>query len=78
MAVKSQQILKIGLKDFYEIISDDMLNTKDEEPVWESCLRWIDFDPKNRSQHVTKLMRGVRLGLLNTRVIFFLMKYPLI
>lgn len=62
------EILKIGLNDFYDIISDDMLNTKDEEPVWQCCIRWIDYDPINRSQYITKLLRGVRLGLLNTKV----------
>lgn len=45
-----------------------MLNTKDEEPVWDCCLKWIEYDSKNRLKYLTKLMRGVRLGLLNTRV----------
>lgn len=67
VANKNIDLYKIGLKDFYEIISDDMLNTKDEEPVWECCIKWMDHDPIVRSVHVTKLMNGVRLGLLNTK-----------
>lgn len=70
VAEQSEEIVRIGLDDFYDIISDDMLNTKDEEPVWECCLRWIDFDPETRKPEVTHLLRGIRLGLLPTPVGF--------
>lgn len=70
VANESEEILNINLSDLLKILSDDYLNTKDEEPVWECCLRWIDHDPGNRVQHVAKLMGAVRLGLLNTQVRF--------
>lgn len=72
VARNSQEILAIELDEFYDIISDDMLNTKDEEPVWECCVRWIDYEPLARAAFVTKLMQGIRLGLLPTGVSSFL------
>lgn len=68
VARHSLEILAIEVDEFYDIISDDMLNTKDEEPVWECCIRWIDHDPPLRAMYVTKLMQGIRLGLLPTGV----------
>lgn len=68
LAYQSQEILDMSLNDFFEIINDDMLNTKDEGPVWECCLRWINHNVTERRPYITKLMRGIRLGLLDTWV----------
>lgn len=69
IALNNDEILKIDIEDFWTIINDDMLNVKNEEYVWKCCLRWIDFDPVKRKGHIAKLLSGVRLGLLNIRVI---------
>lgn len=61
-------ILHIDIDDFFNIINDDMLNVKDETLVWKCCLRWIDFDKNNRKKFITKLMTGIRLGLLEPKV----------
>lgn len=71
VARESQEILTLNLSEFYEIIADDMLNTKDEAPVWECCLRWIEHSPDMRKQHITKLLGGIRLGLLDLEVRVF-------
>lgn len=55
------------INDFYDIISDDELNTRDEDNVWKLCIKWIDHDPDSRKQHVAKLMQGVRLGLMTPK-----------
>lgn len=68
VAVKSKELLELTMEDFFEIVNDELLNVKDEQSVWECCIRWIDFDPENRTKHLTKLMRGVRLGLLTNSV----------
>lgn len=70
VAKKSQQIEMLKFEDFIEIIKDDMLNCREEETVWELCLKWIDFEPEQRSKSdcVYKLLQGVRLGLLETKV----------
>ncbi|XP_036321452.1 kelch-like protein 10 isoform X2 [Rhagoletis pomonella] len=67
VAAKNKDILEIGLKDFYDIISDDELNTREEDHVWKLCIKWIDRDPENRKQYVAQLMQGVRLGLMTPK-----------
>lgn len=32
--------------------------------MWECVIRWIEFKLDKRKTHLTKLMRGIRLGLL--------------
>ena len=68
VAVKSKELLELTMEDFFDIVNDELLNVKDEQSVWECCIRWIDYDPTNRTKHLTKLMRGVRLGLLTNSV----------
>lgn len=72
IAVCNTDILGLSCEDLLDLISDDMLNTKSEEPIWEFCLRWIEFDEKNRSQSIPLLLNGVRLGLLTQQVIIAL------
>lgn len=69
IALQSTELLELPFDHFYEIISDDMLNTKDEEPVWECCLNWIEQDPNDRRAYVRQLLEGIRLGLMNAKVL---------
>lgn len=68
ISVISRELLELSIDEFYDIISDDMLNVKDEELVWDCCLRWIDFDKNNRLEFVRRLLDGTRLGLLHMSV----------
>lgn len=70
IAMVNETIVEIDIDDLFAIINDDMLNVKDEEFVWECCLRWIDFDPEKRKQYLEKLLTGTRMGLLKFQVIF--------
>lgn len=70
VATRNRDILDMNIKDFYDIISDDELNTREEDHVWKLCIKWIDQDPDNRKQHVARLMQGVRLGLMTPKVRF--------
>ncbi|XP_055907678.1 kelch-like protein 10 isoform X2 [Eupeodes corollae] len=67
VAARNEDILKIGLDDFLDIITDDMLNTRDEELVWKLCIKWIDYDVNDRQKHLPQLMQGVRLGLMTPK-----------
>ncbi|XP_070133311.1 kelch-like protein 10 isoform X1 [Drosophila bipectinata] len=67
VAARNKDILDMNVKDFYSIISDDELNTREEDYVWKLCVKWIDRDPMNRTQHVAHLMTGVRLGLMTPK-----------
>ncbi|XP_034474561.1 kelch-like protein 10 isoform X2 [Drosophila innubila] len=67
VAARNTDILDLNVKDFFSIISDDELNTREEDYVWKLCVKWIDRDPENRKQHVAHLMTGVRLGLMTPK-----------
>lgn len=64
----NEDIIYLSCADLLDLISDDALNAKNEQPIWEFCLRWIEFDEKNRIQNVPSLLEGVRLGLMNQDV----------
>lgn len=45
-----EEILNISREDFVSYISNDSLNTKAEELVYETMIKWIKKDPANRAQ----------------------------
>ncbi|XP_022223094.1 kelch-like protein 10 [Drosophila obscura] len=67
VAARNTDILDMNVTDFYAIISDDELNTREEDYVWKMCVKWIERDPENRKKHVAHLMTGVRLGLMTPK-----------
>ncbi|KAH8321099.1 kelch-like protein 10 isoform X1 [Drosophila kikkawai] len=67
VAARNTDIMDMNVKDFYSIISDDELNTREEDYVWKLCVKWIDRDPEIRKQHVAHLMTGLRLGLMTPK-----------
>ncbi|CAH1973475.1 unnamed protein product [Acanthoscelides obtectus] len=70
ISTDSNEILNLNLAEIQEIINADHLNVKSEETVWETILRWIDYDTTARKKHIVALMKCIRLGLLDTQ--FFL------
>lgn len=64
----NDKLLEVSFENFYEIVNDDRLNVKAEEPVWEYCLRWIDYDSEHRKQHIVQLLLAIRLGLMGLEV----------
>lgn len=68
IVAKNEHIWKLPFDIFYEIINDDRLNVKAEEPVWECCLRWIDADVESRKFHTAELLQAIRLGLMGLNV----------
>lgn len=45
-----EEILSISKDDFIAYVSNDSLNTKAEELVYETVIRWIKKDPAARAQ----------------------------
>lgn len=45
-----EEILSISKDDFIAYISNDSLNTKAEELVYETVIKWIKKDPVSRAQ----------------------------
>ena len=67
IASKSNEMLMMSDEAMVEIISSDDLNVKNEEIVFECIIRWIQHDMDKRKQHIAKLLRCIRLGLLSTQ-----------
>ncbi|KAM8953751.1 kelch-like protein 29 [Pelodytes ibericus] len=59
------EILNISREDFVSYISNDSLNTKAEELVYETVIKWIKKDPTTRAQHAAELLAVVRLPFIH-------------
>lgn len=66
----NEEMLSLPCDELLDIINDDALNTKDEAPVWEFCLKWIQFDKENRLESLPLILHSIRLGLLEENVNF--------
>lgn len=62
---QTDYLLYLSAEELYDIITDDMLNVKNEEVVWRCCLRWISYNISDRMKCAPMLIRGVRVGLLD-------------
>ncbi|XP_023694861.1 kelch-like protein 29 isoform X1 [Paramormyrops kingsleyae] len=60
-----EEILNISKEDFVSYMSNDSLNTKAEELVYETVIKWIKKDPGGRVQHVSELLAVVRLPFIH-------------
>ncbi|XP_036406227.1 kelch-like protein 29 [Megalops cyprinoides] len=60
-----EEILSVSKDDFISYLSNDSLNTKAEELVYETVIKWIKKDPANRVQHVPELLAVVRLPFIH-------------
>lgn len=63
----SNEYLQLSADELADILSRDELNVKNEELVFDSVLRWIDYDAERRKSSMAKLLRSIRLGLLTTQ-----------
>ncbi|XP_022304667.2 kelch-like protein 10 [Crassostrea virginica] len=65
--VYSNEYLQLGVGELCDILSSDELNVRNEELVFDAALRWIDYDPEERKEHIARLLKTIRLGLLTTQ-----------
>ena len=63
----SSELMELSLEEFLAIITDDHLNVRNEELVFDTVIKWIKEDPDNRKAGIVDLLKGVRLGLLSTQ-----------
>ncbi|XP_076872938.1 kelch-like protein 29 isoform X2 [Brachyhypopomus gauderio] len=59
------EILSVSKEDLMSYLSNDSLNTKAEELVYETVIKWIKRDPGSRVQHVSELLAVVRLPFIH-------------
>ncbi|KAL3219385.1 hypothetical protein MRX96_030404 [Rhipicephalus microplus] len=69
---RSEELLSLDIDEVEAIFSDENLNVVKEETVWKAVVRWIEHDSDNRQQHMARLLRCVRTGLVDTN--FFVEK----
>ncbi|XP_043918680.1 kelch-like protein 29 [Protopterus annectens] len=60
-----EEILNVSKEDLICYFSNDSLNTKAEELVYETVIKWIRKDPANRAQHIAELLAVVRLPFIH-------------
>ena len=59
---QGEEFCLLPLDEVTNLLSSDILNVASEEQVFEAMLRWIQFDVPNRTQHISKLLKCVRLA----------------
>lgn len=55
-----------NVTDLESILSEDNLGVELEEHVYSAVIKWVEFDKENRCQHLKKLLKHVRLGLIQS------------
>lgn len=61
-----------------EILSDDELNVKNEEVVFDAVVKWVDEDPPARKAFLLDLLKCIRLGTLSSDFIKIIQKWDLV
>ncbi|XP_034556156.1 kelch-like protein 29 isoform X2 [Notolabrus celidotus] len=60
-----EEILSVSKEDLVSYLSNDSLNTKAEELVYETVIKWIKQDPDSRVQSLSELLAVVRLPFIH-------------
>uniref|UniRef100_A0A3P8THE0 Kelch like family member 29 n=1 Tax=Amphiprion percula TaxID=161767 RepID=A0A3P8THE0_AMPPE len=60
-----EEILSVSKEGLVAYLSNDSLNTKAEELVYETVIKWIKQDPNSRVQHLSELLAVVRLPFIH-------------
>uniref|UniRef100_K7FN11 Kelch like family member 29 n=1 Tax=Pelodiscus sinensis TaxID=13735 RepID=K7FN11_PELSI len=60
-----EEILNISKDDFISYMSNDSLNTKAEELVYETVIKWIKKDAALRAEYAAELLAVVRLPFIH-------------
>lgn len=65
-----EEILSVSKEDLVAYLSNDSLNTKAEELVYETVIRWIKQDPNSRVQVIQNKKRANECVCSDTTVYF--------
>lgn len=66
--IKTDEFYNYEYNELMDVLSDDNLQVYCEEEVFESVIRWVEFDPDNRKQYFELLMGKVRVEELRKEV----------
>ncbi|KAJ8384048.1 hypothetical protein AAFF_G00211800 [Aldrovandia affinis] len=59
------EVLSVSKDDLLSYLANDSLNTKAEELVYETVVKWTKKDPASRGQHISELLAVVRLPFIH-------------
>lgn len=62
---ESKEFEDLNVVDLKDILSDDELNVKTEEVVFQALQKWLNIDVENRKMYLLDLLKCVRLGPLS-------------
>ncbi|CAJ0593642.1 unnamed protein product [Cylicocyclus nassatus] len=60
----SDAFLELTIEDLVVLLSRDTLNIDKEDSVCKAALRWVDYDPQTRKEYVPRILKCIRLQLL--------------
>uniref|UniRef100_UPI0037E97F1D kelch-like protein 29 n=1 Tax=Semicossyphus pulcher TaxID=241346 RepID=UPI0037E97F1D len=60
-----EEILSVSKEDLVSYLSNDSLNTKAEELVYETVIKWVKQEPDSRVQNLSELLAVVRLPFIH-------------
>lgn len=61
---KTTEFLSMPANIIESIVDSDRLNVSNEIEVFEAVMSWINHDPEDRKQHLTKLMSKIKVCLI--------------
>jgi kelch-like protein 20 len=63
----TEEFLLLPVNQLMDIISCDELNVRNEEQVFESVMKWINYNLKERKKYLSQVLEHVRLPLLSAK-----------
>ncbi|CAG5102462.1 Similar to KLHL10: Kelch-like protein 10 (Homo sapiens) [Cotesia congregata] len=66
---ESTEFKELTCGELCKILSDDELNVKSEELVFEAIKSWVEVDESNRAGYLPDLVECIRFGLINSKII---------
>lgn len=75
---ENDQFYNVSAQQLKEILSDDYLNVKSEDIVFEAIKTWINHMPDVRKHHLLELVKCIRMGTLSRDGIMKMARWPMI
>ncbi|CAL1268262.1 unnamed protein product [Larinioides sclopetarius] len=65
--MESEEFLLLPVNQLIDIISNDELNVRSEEQVFNAVMSWVKYNITERRQHLPQVLQHVRLPLLSPK-----------
>ncbi|CAF1358667.1 unnamed protein product [Adineta steineri] len=68
MTKTSKTFVELSIEQLIEFITNDDLNVRNEENLFDACIKWIDYNIEQRKSFIVQLIRNLRLGLISSSI----------